>query len=61
MSEINYIYCDYNSFIKRWSTEIAELRMQLMNTEKSVYQKHYIKGQIQAIENMIEVLKDAFM
>ena len=61
MDEVDEIYKDYNGLTKKWSNEIMILKRQLLDIKLTEYKKCYIRGQIKAIEEMIERLKNAFI
>jgi hypothetical protein len=58
MNEVDILYKEYNNLIKKWTDEINALKSQLYDVKLSEYKKCYIRGQIKAIEEMRERLKD---
>lgn len=61
MDEVDKLYSDYNNLIKKWTNEINALKCELNDIKLSEYKKCYIRGQIKAIEEMRERLKNATM
>ena len=53
-------YKDYTYFLAKWRGEIYTLRCKLFNVGLTKNEKVYIRGQIEAIEKMCNILTQIF-